>query len=238
MNGSLFIQTEKLRKNNFSIKFYYEYCRNYSQGNENKKDILLKNRTGDENSCKVFIAIEADSYDLLPSVSYAKGFVKNYAEYLGVSSKDVLAFFRRQTADVSRQSILPHTMEREFKRSFFRLTPKRFLILLVAGFLVLFLSYFLLQYRRLQLPPSLVIDSPVHKFVTRDKRIDIVGRTDTDASVIINGVSVIVRSDGKFFQQLELFPGVNKITVTSTSRLGKIASAIVEVGLDTSDLQR
>ena len=100
-------------RNNFSIKFYYEYCRNYSQGNENKKGYSLeKNRTGDENSCKVFIAIEADSYDLLPSVSYAKGFGKNYAEYLGVSSKDVLAFFRRQTADVSRQSMLPHTMER------------------------------------------------------------------------------------------------------------------------------
>ena len=187
---------------------------------------------------KFLLAIEADSYDLLPSVSYAKGFVKNYAEYLGLSSKDVLAFFRRQTADVSRQSILPHTMEREFKRSFFRLTPSRFLMLLVSGFLILFLSYFLFQYRRLQLPPVLVIDSPVHKLVTRDKRIDIVGRTDTDASVIVNGVSVIVRSDGKFFHQLELFPGVNKITITSTSRFGKIASEVREVGLDTSELQR
>jgi transcriptional regulator with XRE-family HTH domain len=186
---------------------------------------------------KFLLAIEADSYDELPSVSYAKGFVKNYAEYLGLSSKDVLAFFRRQTADVSRQSILPHTMEREFKRSFFRLTPTRFLIILVAGFLVLFLSYFLYQYRRLQLPPILVIDSPVHKLVTRDKRIDIVGRTDTDASVIVNGVSVIVRSDGKFFHQIELFPGVNKISITSTSRFGKKATEIREVGLDTSELR-
>lgn len=187
---------------------------------------------------KFLLAIEADSYESLPSVSYAKGFVKNYADYLGLSSKDVLAFFRRQTADVSRQSILPHAMEREFKRSVFRLTPVRFLVLLVSGFLVLFLSYFLFQYRRLQLPPALKIESPVHKLITRDKRIDVVGSTDTDASVLVNGVSVIVRSDGKFFHQIELFPGVNKITITSTSRLGKVASEIREVGLDISESER
>lgn len=184
---------------------------------------------------KFLFAIEADSYESLPSVSYAKGFVKNYAEYLGLSSKDVLAFFRRQTADVSRQSILPHTMEREFKRSVFRLTPARFLILLVSGFLVIFLSYFLFQYRRLQLPPQLSIESPVHKLVTRDKRIDVAGNTDADAAVLVNGVSVIVRSDGKFFHQIELFPGVNKITITSTSRFGKTETVTREVGLDTSD---
>jgi cytoskeletal protein RodZ len=183
---------------------------------------------------KFLRAIEEDTYDVLPSVSYAKGFVKNYAEYLGLSSKDVLAFFRRQNPDATRQSLLPKTMERELKHAFFRLTPVRFIVLLVTGFFVIFLSYFLFQYRKLSLPPTLSVSSPAHTLVTRDKRIDVVGKTDTDASVLVNGVSVIVRSDGKFFHQIELFPGVNKITVIATSRLGKVATEVIDVGLDIS----
>jgi hypothetical protein len=56
------------------------------------------------------------------------------------------------------------------------------------------------------------------------------GKTDPDATISINGVSVLVRGDGKFFDQLNLDPGVNKIIIVATSRLGKSVTKVIEVG--------
>ncbi len=180
---------------------------------------------------KFLTAIESDDYTTLPSLSYAKGFVKNYSEFLGLDSRTVLAFFRRQAVDPGRSSLLPKGVDVPLNRSFFQLTPGRFVGLLVAFFAFLFLIYLGLQYRTLGLNPTLVIESPeTSGIVVSEKKIEVFGRTDPDATVTINGVSVLVREDGKFFDQVNLEPGVNTLTVTATSRFGKTTTAVREVG--------
>lgn len=182
---------------------------------------------------KFLEAIETDDYSVLPSVSYAKGFVKNYSEYLGLDSRMVLAFFRRQTLEVTRSSLLPKGIEEPLNRSFFRLTPGKFLALILAILAVVFLAYFGLQYSKLNAPPSLSVESPQNQLVTTERRVDILGKTDPDATVTVNGISVLVRSDGKFFDQVALEGGVNKITIVATSRYGKITTIVREVGMQT-----
>lgn len=183
---------------------------------------------------KFLEGIESDDYSKLPSQSYAKGFIKNYGVYLGLNANTLLAFFRRQTHDVSKNSLLPKGLSEPLNEHFFRLTPGRFLAFLLVGLAIVFLAYFGLQYRNLQLPPSLTIDSPKEKLITTEKRIDVLGKTDPDATVTINGVSAIVRSDGRFFDQVTLVSGINKITVSVTSRYGKSLTVIREVAQQTA----
>ncbi|MBI3577460.1 helix-turn-helix domain-containing protein [Candidatus Gottesmanbacteria bacterium] len=183
---------------------------------------------------KFLEGIEEDDYSKLPSQSYAKGFIKNYGVYLGLNADTLLAFFRRQTHDVPRSSLLPKGVSAPLDQPLFRLTPGNFLAFLLAGLAAVFLAYFGLQYRNLQLPPSLTIDSPKEKLITTEKRIDVLGKTDPDATVTINGVSVIVRSDGRFFDQVTLVAGINKITIAVTSRYGKSFTLIREVAQQTT----
>lgn len=175
---------------------------------------------------KFLAAIESDNYSPLPSLSYAKGFVRNYSEYLGLNSANVMAFFRRQTKETPKSSLLPKGVEKTLNPTLFQLTPGRFIFLTVSALVVLFLGYFILQYQRLQKPPTLVIESPADHAVVSDKRIEVWGKTDPDATVTVNGVSVLIRPDGKFFEQVGLEPGENTITVVATSRFGKT----VEIG--------
>lgn len=170
---------------------------------------------------KFLEAIEQDDYSTLPSLAYAKGFVKNYSEFLGLNSATVLAFFRRQTKDTTRAMILPKGVTEPLNRSWFQLTPPKFLALLLTSLVMLFLLYLGLQYRRINQPPILAIDTPKEQVVSTERKIDVLGRTDTDATVTVNGTSVLVRSDGKFFEQVTLEQGVNTITINSTSRFGK-----------------
>ena len=180
---------------------------------------------------KFLKAIENDDFRLLPSLSYAKGFVKNYSEFLGMDSNTVLAFFRRQIADVPRSSLLPKGVEHPLNRTFLQLTPVKFITAIVGVLIIVFLAYLGFQYRALQLPPKLAVSQPTDQAVVADKRIDILGQTDPDATVTVDGISVLVRDDGKFFDQIELDPGVNKVTIVATSRYSKSTTVMREVGL-------
>lgn len=179
---------------------------------------------------KFLEAIENDDYTIIPSLAYARGFIKNYSEFLGLDSHTMLAFFRRESHDISKQSLLP-------KRSLFpqdsllRLTPGRFLIFLLGVCSILFLSYFVLQYRQLQAPPPLSIEKPEKEKIVEEGKVDVIGKTAADATVTVNGVSVLVRSDGNFFDQVSLNSGVNTITITATSRYGKSTTIVRKVGL-------
>lgn len=180
---------------------------------------------------KFLEAIESDDYSKLPSLAYAKGFVKNYSAYLGLDSDVVLAFFRRQTSEIPRSTLLPKGMTEPLNKPWFYLTPGRFLGVVIATLATLFLVYFGVQYRGLNQSPRLTIESPKDQTMTTDKRVDVLGQTDPDATVTVNGFSVVVRSDGNFFSQVTLEPGVNTLTVVATSRFGKATTLTRTVGL-------
>jgi cytoskeletal protein RodZ len=180
---------------------------------------------------KFLEGIEHDDYSALPSISYAKGFVKNYSEYLGLDSGTVIAFFRRQTTDVSRSSLLPKRELPSLNKSLIQLTPGRFLAIILGTLLCIFLGYLGLQYGKINQPPPLSVDSPTNQLLVSDKRVDVIGKTDPDATVTVQGVSELIRADGKFFDKISLDPGVNKITIIATSRFGKTTTIIREVGL-------
>ncbi len=170
---------------------------------------------------KFLQAIESDELGSLPNLTYAKGFVKNYSEYLGLASSTVLAFLRRQIKESTKPTIVPKGVAQPLNAPFLRLTPGRFLALILSLLVFVFLGYMGLQYRKLQEPPALTLESPQEHLVTREKKVSVVGKSDPDATVLVNGVSALVRSDGRFFDQWSLEPGINTLTVTTTSRFGK-----------------
>src|SRR3989344_6316597 len=170
---------------------------------------------------KFLESIERDDYSPLPSLSYAKGFIKNYIDFLGVRSSKSLAFFRRQTEEATGTSLLPKGMDESLKVSWLRLTPGRFLAILLLSLVSVFVVYLGFQYQKLQSAPALSVQAPKDALTTTERRVDVLGKTDTDATVIVNGVSVLVRGDGKFFDQITLEPGDNAIIITATSRYGK-----------------
>ncbi len=179
---------------------------------------------------KYIIAIEADNFEALPSPSYAKGFVRNYSEFLGLPTDSVMAFFRRQMTDVSRASLLPKGVSDPLNAPFVHLTPGRFIVFLVSILLIVFFLYLGRQYYWIGKAPPLTVTSPAHQLIVESSRVVVEGKTDPDTTVTINGVSVIVRDDGRFYEQIGVDPGVNKITIIATSRFGKATTIVREVG--------
>jgi len=91
-------------------------------------------------------ALEEDDYQKLPSVTSARGFIKNYAEFLGLSSVDLLAIFRR---DFSERQIVKTKFFGVFEsiaKPKFTWTPKLTTMVVIAIFVLLFIFYLIWQY--------------------------------------------------------------------------------------------
>lgn len=165
-------------------------------------------------------AIEKGEYKKLHSSAYAHGFVKNYGEFLGLSSKETLAIFRREFDENKVYKVLPEGFsEREIS------IVKRFPIqktLLIGGlFFICLLGYILFQYRYAFMSPALTVIVPKENQVFSEKLIPVSGTTDPNATVYVNTISVLVDENGEFKKTISVFPGKETITIKAVSRFGK-----------------
>jgi cytoskeletal protein RodZ len=163
-------------------------------------------------------AIEHGAYDKLPSPAYARGFVRNYAEFLGLPKAQIAALFKRDFDEKRAVRILPEGMVKKNEFPINRLNIRR--MILGIGSLVLILAFLLFQARAMFFPPFITLSSPKEdSIVSQD--VEVKGRTDASAIITINNEPVFVNSNGEFAKRVSLFPGETKIIVKAKNRLGK-----------------
>lgn len=159
-------------------------------------------------------ALEEDDYGKFPEYTSARGFLKNYAEFLGLSALPILAVFRR---DFTKAKIVEPIIKERI-----RWVPKHTIIVVSLIFFLGLVSYLGFQYLSLVKRPFLEITDPQEGKQVSSGKIEAVGRASPDALVTLNGNPVLLSPKGEFRYQIELFPGENKIVVEAKSRMGKV----------------
>ncbi|KKQ96240.1 MAG: hypothetical protein A3C27_00330 [Candidatus Levybacteria bacterium RIFCSPHIGHO2_02_FULL_39_36] len=168
---------------------------------------------------KEFIeSIEKGAFHNLPSESYALGFVKNYAKFLGIAENRAIPLFRRQYASKHSLVIIP-----EFRKSQDKFNKKilNTKILLVVGTIFLVALYIFFQYSSLIFPPKLKITEPQNGQKISGNVIEVRGKTDPYATVFIGEDEAYVNIAGNFKKSVYMFSGDNKIEVVARNRFGK-----------------
>src|SRR5258706_8754714 len=134
-------------------------------------------------------AIERGEYNKLPSPAYAKGFVTNYASFLGLPRAETLALFKRDFDEKRAYKVLPDSLTRR-QQVFPGLRIKiQESLLIVGGLFLLFLGFLFFQYRSAFFPPALTVSTPKNEAVLA-KDIIVTGKTDTDTTVTVNNQPV------------------------------------------------
>lgn len=175
---------------------------------------------------KFLKSLEEDNFKDCLSETYARGFIKNYAEFLGLSSEKMLSFLRRQ---IKEEKSPPSPFRESDQNSFFKITPSRIKLGLILFFLFLFLVYLFKQYQFLTQGPSLTIFSPSQDLVTQEKKIFIRGKTDPEVYIFVNNEEVFPDEKGEFIQEIFLSEGTNEITILAEDLKGKQRTMIREV---------
>lgn len=164
-------------------------------------------------------SIERGEYHRLPSPAYAKGFVLNYATFLGISRAEAIALFRREFDEKKSYKVLPDSFAKKKIAPRFRIKVRES-IFLIGGLLVLFLFFLIFQYRSAFFAPALTVNSPKdNAIVSQD--VLVTGRTDSDATVTVNNEQTSVGDNGDFSKKISLFPGPSEIVIKAKNRFGK-----------------
>lgn len=160
-------------------------------------------------------ALENTDWDILPEPAFVQGFIKNYADYLGLDPKYMLALYRREY-DPKKH---PQTKNVLGKPQKFFLTPTRLATVGFAAIIFAFAVYLTVQYTFILSSPKLDVFTPPADETTTVPAVLITGQAEKGATVSINGEFAPIDSDGNFSYQYQLKEGQNIIEIIAARRL-------------------
>lgn len=160
-------------------------------------------------------AIEEGRWSNLPEPTVTKGFIKNYAHYLGLESSKILALFRREYDEAK----YPHKQPILQEKKRLMITPNRLSKILFIVAILSFTIYLILQYSSILSAPKLQVFSPEADMTTTIAVVQISGRTEKEATVSISGEFVAVDDKGNFSYQMILKEGRNSIEIVASKKL-------------------
>lgn len=164
-------------------------------------------------------ALEEGDFDVFGSIAYARGFLKNYCGFLGLDAERILGLFRRETT-AQTVKVLPQGIVAD-EPSIFRITPTRAMLFVVLVIIVSIAYYLFQEYRGFLGAPILAIDAPKEGEVVREGELAVLGKSDSDTSVVINGEPVTLEENGHFNKKIQVFKGEMTITISAKNRRGK-----------------
>ena len=172
---------------------------------------------------KYLECLENGTYEQLPADVYVKGFLRSYAQFLGISEISLIKLYEREKK-------IQHNLKKEEKKKFSIkplnfsrpiITPK-FLVIGIVTISVLLTFFYM--YRELNIfisVPQLVITEPQNNSTVSENTIKISGITEKDAQLFINNQPILVDQNGKFSEDLNLQNGTNTIAVRAVNRFNK-----------------
>lgn len=166
------------------------------------------------------LAIEKGEYEKLPPATYAQGFVRNYASFLGMPEKEILAIFRREYNEEKVVKVLPEGLAKreEFPLRRFRFQQTAKIIIFIF---IILLGYMLFQYRYAIINPPLKVTKPTEGSVAASQTITVEGKTDPNASLFLNNDPVTLDSNGNFKKAITVFTGKSTITIKVVNYFGR-----------------
>ena len=166
------------------------------------------------------LAIEKGEYKKLPVGTYAHGFVRNYAKFLKLPEREILAIFKREYDEEKFLKVLPEGLARDkdFPLSKFRLTRALKILPLI---LIMLLVYIIFQYRSAIFNPSLSVSYPEKNSIISSQTITVIGKTDPNATVFVNSDLAVLDKDGNFKKTISVFPGRTKIIIKSVNNFNR-----------------
>ncbi|MCX6725843.1 MAG: helix-turn-helix domain-containing protein [Candidatus Shapirobacteria bacterium] len=169
----------------------------------------------------ILIALEADEFQRISSIASIKGLLKSYAEFLDLSSEQILAIFRRDFSRKEKKKIIPSGFLKPIGKRQINLTPKITMVITIIFFFLILAGWLSYQYLSLVRAPFLKINYPMDKIQVKEKTIEIYGQADVDSLVTVNMETVLLSPQGEFHYQVTLFPGENDLVIEAANKNGR-----------------
>lgn len=176
--------------------------------------------------------LEDGNWDIFPAEVYIKGFLKNYAKYLGIDEDRALRTYRRERYVDEEVKVMDHGQKdvRDLNFRSFKLTKTSVTVFTALVSLVVIILFFTYQVFVVQQKPPLEITEPLSaqantgediKYDTTDDKITIEGKIGVGDTLFLNGEQVFTLGLSQFqIADLKLESGENKLELESKNQFG------------------
>ena len=186
------------------------------------KKLELKNVAQKLNiNCEYLEALEKGNFKKLPAGIYGKNFLKDYAIFLRLDWKDLEKKFTKEleaSKNDSEKSLFTPSVAKSRHFIPYPKITRGLALVFVVGVCFFYLGN---ELKKIYSQPNLVVANPQNNLVVEDKTININGRAEAEAEVIINGEKAASDKEGNFSETIYLKDGVNIITVTAKKKYGR-----------------
>ncbi|MFW5702608.1 MAG: helix-turn-helix domain-containing protein [Candidatus Dojkabacteria bacterium] len=175
------------------------------------------------------LALESGNFSKFPADVYAKGFLRRYAKYLGISPERAVAMYRRERNSVDEGKIKStEFLRRKIKPSSFNLSAGKLAVFSAIALVLALGGYLVWQLATVLQDPELSLIEPVSvaageraTYVTDEQSITLQGEIELGAELSLNGADVNVNNLQEFeIADLDLQLGENSFTLTATTQFG------------------
>jgi len=199
------------------------------------------------------LAIENNDFSKFDSHVYAKGFIKNYANFLALDSRTLLAIYRRDYQNVSiKRTVNNDIKNKEVKKPnllLFKkpiLSPRQFGLLMFTFVLIILVIFVITFVNKAFTPPYIKLINPVEISGNSSQVLDffdnqLIIKGETQASVLIkiNDVPIPLKSGYQFESAPFPITSAKSIfIVTATSQVGVVSTIKIELNKKTITNQK
>jgi cytoskeletal protein RodZ len=171
-------------------------------------------------------ALERGDYKELPGAVYTKGFLRNYALYLGLDPDDVLLQWRRERGDAAKDLepivVVPRPIAAPRKTLTF--SPMVFVAVLLTIVVVVFAGWIGIQLLRFNKPPVVTVTQPATAVIDVDETTTsytLMGTSSPNATVSIATAdarepkNVSADADGNWVATVDVRRGRNQFEISA-----------------------
>ena len=178
---------------------------------------------------KYLTALEKGEYEQLPHGVYGKNFLREYALFLGLDYKTLARDYETEINFLELKGQKDLFSKQVVKARYLLAMLKIFKSILI--FLIISVCFIYLGYRvnKIISPPLLVISQPAANLITNQTALRVAGRTEAEASLTINGQTVLFDKNGDFSQTIRLKNGINIITIIASKKHGRANTVIRQI---------
>lgn len=192
-----------------------------SQARKNKRIELAAVAGYLKINIKYLEALENGQLKMLPAGVYAQNYLQVYADYLGLDTKEIMTQHKIENEGLIAKKDKKLFAQKVTKARYFLSLPKllkNFLILAVIAVCVVYIGLYI---NNIISAPELIINSPANDMNTTERRIEIKGKADKNASVNINGEEILTDQNGEISYILDLKEGINTVVVQAQKKYSK-----------------
>lgn len=168
-------------------------------------------------------SLEEGAYEKLPSLVYARNFVKKYGGSLGLNLPPLLELFTQEWElfQKHQQSLLPVAQQKGIDKTNMWRMPRWIRWAGASLVIMMIFTYLGFELYTLGQPPMLVVHTPEEEVVTEKQIIEVSGKTEPEVALSINNQTILSDAEGNFKEIIALQPGLNVVEIGAKKKYSR-----------------